>query len=130
MLVKKPTKKQVEWEKRFNALVDDYMRGLGAEEKDPARPDFVIAGCHEPTGADWRIQTKAGPLKVIAYGDWIACRFDDPQKAAVVLAEVGLGLVRLNRFSGKWNHHFNPGQPICDEKDCVHFFKEELGMIL
>lgn len=130
MLVKRPSKKLVEWHLKFNALVDAYMRECGAVEKRPAQPDFDIAGCHEPFGAEWTVQTKAGPMGVTAYGDWIACRFDDRDKAAVVLVEAGLGLVRLNRFSGKWNHHYNPSQPIYSAQDCVRYFKEELRMIL
>lgn len=129
-LSKRKTKTRVKWEQEFNALVDAFMREKRATEKDPAQPDFIIAGDREPMGADWMIETKGGPLKVMAYGDWVACRFDDPQKAKAALDACGLGTIRLNRFSGKWNHHFNVSDPIYSPKDCVHFFKGELLQIL
>ena len=43
------------------------------------------------------ILTKAGPLGISVYDDWIACVFDD--------ADEGARLAGATRPSGKWNHH-------------------------
>jgi Zn ribbon nucleic-acid-binding protein len=43
---------------------------------------------------DFTLDTKAGPLVVHAYGDWIPTRFEDPELGAM---HVGASL------SGKWN---------------------------
>lgn len=59
---------------------------------------------------DLVLETQAGPLWLSAYDDWLAARFDSPEKAARVVIWGS-----LNRFSGKWNWHYTkPGQ---DEVD-------------
>jgi hypothetical protein len=59
---------------------------------------------------DMVLETQAGPLWLAAYDDWLAARFESPEKAARVVT-----CGSLNRFSGKWNWHYTkPGQ---DEVD-------------
>lgn len=53
---------------------------------------------------DLVLKTRAGPLRLAAYDDWLATRFDSPEQAAGVVCSGS-----LNRYSGKWNWHFiNP----------------------
>lgn len=49
---------------------------------------------------EWSIQTSAGLLNINVYDTWLACRFDDVAAANRVLPGC------VNKFSGKWNHHF------------------------
>ena len=50
----------------------------------------------------WQLHTVAGVLRLRVMEDWLACRFDDVERAKSV---VGPG--RLNPYSGKWNWHFD-----------------------
>ncbi len=131
MLVKKPSKKRVKWEQEFNALVDSYMAEIGATMKEEAQPDFIIAGHRDPMGADWIVQTKAGAMKVIGYGNWVACRFDDAKRAFEVLKAIpSIGTGRLNPYSGKWNFHFAPFEQDCPSaQECFDSFREHLDAI-
>lgn len=52
----------------------------------------------------WRVETARGGLEVTVRADWIACRFDDPKRAA---AQPPAG-PSVNPHSGKWNHHLQP----------------------
>lgn len=45
------------------------------------------------------LDTKAGLLSIKPYGDWIACRFDEPARAKSLVAGP------INPYSGKWNWH-------------------------
>lgn len=66
---------------------------------------LLMAECEGPpsktveTWHNWecRIDTIAGPLRVRFVEDWIAAKFEDPDKARTI--------VGCNRYSGKWNHH-------------------------
>jgi hypothetical protein len=49
---------------------------------------------------DWEAETRLGRLRITCYGDWLACRWEDTERAAV-----RLGSHNMNAFSGKWNHH-------------------------
>ena len=53
--------------------------------------------CHE-----FAIMTKMGTLQINVYPDWIACRFDDVDRAVAVI-----GRIEMNPYSGKWNHLFD-----------------------
>ncbi len=70
----------------FPAAVITALPGLGARE----------GGRY-----GWQLDTIAGLLDIRPYDDWIACRFDDVERAK---AQVSSGC--LNRYSGKWNWHF------------------------
>ena len=92
------------------------------------RFDFVAAvtegivrlGARQDGPYGWRIDTIAGPLDMTPYEDWVACRFDDVDRA---VGKVGYGGINPN--SGKWNFHFTkPGQ------NEVDFFLGELGRLL
>jgi len=74
--------------KKFNFAqeVTKAIQALGAKE----------------TGAyGWQLDTRAGLLELHPYEDWVACRFDDVERAK---ATVYFGA--LNPYSGKWNWHF------------------------
>ena len=51
------------------------------------------------------VQTKLGPMNLIPFDDWVACRFDDVEKAKAHFGISNIGQGRLNPFSGKWNWH-------------------------
>jgi hypothetical protein len=89
----------------FVAAVIDGIVRLGAREDGPY---------------DWRIDTVAGPLDISPYENWVACRFDDVDRA---IGKVGCGGINPN--SGKWNFHFT--KPV--QKD-VDFFLAELERLL
>jgi hypothetical protein len=73
----------------FRQACNTMLCEIGATPDEENAYDFVIA-------------TKAGPLRCNAHPDWLACRFDDVDAAK---KHVQSGC--LNRFSGKWNWHFN-----------------------
>lgn len=80
---------------RFNAEVWALLEARGARLtcEYPLTPDSLI-------GYVWRtyeIDTRFGTMKVSAHGNWVACRFDDPDHASAPA---------MNRHSGKWNHHY------------------------
>lgn len=59
---------------------------------------------------DFVLETPAGPLYLAPNDNWLAARFDSPEKAARVVT-----CGSLNRFSGKWNWHYTkPGQEEVD----------------
>ncbi len=51
---------------------------------------------------EYAIITKMGPLQVSIYPDWVACRFDDVDRAVAIIGRHG-----MNPYSGKWNHLFD-----------------------
>lgn len=57
------------------------------------------------------VDTVAGPLKITPHESWIACRFDEPGRAAKAIEERPWLPRNLNRYSGKWNWHFGAGEP-------------------
>lgn len=76
----------------FANATADAMRKLGARQTSPAYengPDAltIFAG-------DFTLDTKAGPLIVHAYGNWIATRFEDPEMGARYTSA---------SLNGKWN---------------------------
>lgn len=55
------------------------------------------------------VKTKVGTLRVMPYGDWIACRFEEPARANLLYyrrSDPPLSAGRLNPYSGKFNFHF------------------------
>src|SRR5260370_23133805 len=70
------------------------------------------------------VPTRAGRLRVTCYGNWLACRFEQPDVARKYLPH-GPGQ-RLNSHSGKWNFHF--GRLIAAE--ALALFRAELEPIL
>jgi hypothetical protein len=60
-----------------------------------------VIGAREAGPYGWQIDTLGGLLDIKPYDDWVACRFDDVERAT---ANVRFG--SLNHYSGKWNWHF------------------------
>ena len=93
-------------ETKFNELVADHLRGLGAT---PPRDKW----------GDWLVQTKAGMLHVKPYGTWIAARFDDLPLARKFVS--GLG-----PHTAKWNFMYGDGAGANDVAD----FARQLARLL
>jgi hypothetical protein len=70
------------------------------------------------------VETLAGRLRITCYGDWLACRFDDVERAKPLLPH-GPG-ERLNSHSGKWNFHFGR----IPAEEALAAFRAELEPIL
>lgn len=93
--------------------------------------DCFHATVHPRRGKPWHLQTNkfsldttCGELHVIVYDSWIACRFQDVQRARQNLP---MGLQgNLNPFSGKWNHHYFDWTP----QDAAGDFEHALSSIL
>jgi hypothetical protein len=77
-------------------------------------------------GYEYAVATVAGNLYVTAYDDWIACRFKEPERAKAI------GDTRLNPYSGKWNHHYDPDEfkSRRTTRHCVDYFFIELARYL
>jgi hypothetical protein len=71
------------------------------------------------------LDTVAGELHIIVYDGWIACRFQDVDRAKHSLP-IGLQ-ANLNAYSGKWNHHYLDGWT---PKDAAQNFQEAISRIL
>ncbi len=69
---------------------------LRAVERESFRPVF-------------QIETIIGRLDVTPIDDFIACRFDDVEKAKKHFGITTIQQGRLNPFSGKWNWHWFEG---------------------
>jgi hypothetical protein len=83
------TKKQVKNGEWFRDQIRAFLIRNGATEQLNKAYEFVII-------------TKMGTLQVSVYPDWIACRFDDVERAVAVIGRHG-----MNPCSGKWNHLFD-----------------------
>lgn len=71
-----------------------------------------------------KIDTPAGVLRIAPYGDWIATRFDDPQKSTEILGEQRVG------STGKWNFHVADGQTQEGQGNLRLWFRSELESLL
>jgi hypothetical protein len=89
------------WNAKVRKLLEDRSAVLVAEHKEDA--DSII-------GYDYfrfELETEAGKLSVIPSGNWLACRFEDPDRAAAFLrARPWMPSHNLNTYSGKWNFHY------------------------
>lgn len=74
----------------LDALVDKLMLTLGAEK--------TVGRCTE-----YDITTRLGRLTVIPYKTWIACRFEDVDRAKKHFGKNLDVEVRFNPHTGKWN---------------------------
>ena len=77
-------------------------------------------------GYDYAVATVAGNLYVTVYDDWIACRFEEPERAKAISD------TRLNPYSGKWNHHYDDAEfkGRRTTRLCVDYFFMELDRYL
>jgi hypothetical protein len=99
----KLTKKNRSIFARWNAEVRKLLEDRGAVlvYEDKAGPDSLI-------GYDYlrfELETTAGKLTIGPSGNWLACRFDDPDRAAAFL-RTWMNWNNLNPYSGKWNFHY------------------------
>lgn len=72
---------------------------------------------------DLVLETQGGLLWLSPHDDWLATRFESPEKAAQVVT-----CGSLNRFSGKWNWHYflKPGP----SQEDVDFLEDQLVKLL
>ncbi len=105
-----------EEQERFSTLFTKYLESIGGVRTD--------GGLYY-----WTVDTSAGPLRVsiersALFIGYVVARFEDEKRAAVVLGDDD---TRLNRWSGKWNHHYGDG---VTPEDALKSFSLELGRIL
>jgi len=86
MLKTKKQEKNGQW---FRDQIRAFLLRNGATEQLNRCYEFVIS-------------TKMGTLQISVYLDWVACRFDDVDRAVAVIGRAG-----MNPYSGKWNHLFD-----------------------
>jgi hypothetical protein len=69
------------------------------------------------------LSTAAGPMDLSLHDDQdscsVYCRFRDVARATSQLNQVGGRMHQLNRFSGKWNFHWNE---FCTATECFDDF--------
>ena len=101
-----------EW---FKAEIGRRLEGLGATKN---------RDCDH--ACEYAVATVAGKLYVTIYEDWIACRFEEPERANAT------GDTRLNPYSGKWNHHYDDAEfkSRRTTRHCVDYFFMELDRYL
>lgn len=101
---------------RLTVKVGQYLASLGGQP--------------EPLPDSWPgpraifLETCVGRLRVTCHGNWLACRFEEPDRAKAFLPH-GPGQ-RLNSYSGKWNFHY--GRVTADE--ALAAFRAELEPLL
>jgi hypothetical protein len=78
--------------RRLTRLVQQHLLQCGGQVVDYG----PLAGAP----VTFAVPTRAGTLHVTSFGNWIACRFQDPAAATRLLND------RCNPHSGKWNFHF------------------------
>ena len=114
-----PARKQdmLKWERlRLSRKLAQYLTSLGGQVEPPP--------ASSPGPPAVYLATLAGRLRITCYGNWLACRFDEPDLARASLPH-GPG-ERLNSSSGKWNFHF--GRVTAEE--ALAMFRAELEPIL
>ncbi len=104
-------------QRKLCRLVDEFCEAWGGEKMDQAGEDEYMT-----RGARWKLRTLAGELSVRAYGDWIACQFDDVERAK----QYGILSPRLAQISGKWNFD---GLGRITAADAFETFARELSAI-
>ncbi len=88
---------------------------------------LALGATAAPNGTyDYIVATVAGRLHVSVYDNWIACRFEEPERAKVTSD------TRLNPCSGKWNHHYDDAEfkSRRTTRRCVDYFFLELDRYL
>ena len=86
--------------------------------------EYMVSIASDIPGNSWHtyyVQTIFGRLGVTFIDDWIACRFDEPNKYD---KSIGGVYPVLNPFTGKWNFHTETAQ------DSFEWFKMCLDKIL
>jgi hypothetical protein len=88
---------------------------------------LVALGAARNRDCEYALATVAGTLRVTVYENWIACRFEEPNRAKAAVSDT-----RLNPYSGKWNHHYDHAEFKCRRATrlCVDYFFMELDRYL
>jgi hypothetical protein len=89
---------------RLTKLIRDFVMKLEGVSSVPDEWRLLVNGDRQVTEWEYKLQTAAGPLRVQPRGNWIACRFEDVERARKVLPNVFQS--RFNNHSGKWNFWF------------------------
>ena len=96
---------------KLTRMVKEYVLAKGGRVTEEGRR--LMEGGEEMVTPDYlELPTKAGPLSIIPYGNWLACRFQDVKAAVSLLRDDPAGS-HLNPYSGKFNFHF--GRCTADE---------------
>lgn len=82
------TKRQQANRTYFREQVEKFLESLGAVRD-------------ERTLYPYNLPTRLGMLGIHPYDTWVACRWDDIPRALQTI-----GPECMNRYSGKWNHHY------------------------
>lgn len=64
-----------------------------------------IGAVTPPASWSYSVQTRVGTLLFTPYEGWIACRFENVERAR---EHFGGGHARFNAHNGKWNWHAHP----------------------
>ena len=99
------TKAQKALNSEFNTQARAFIRGLRSV-------DTTASYDGAPTRLD--LETRLGILHISLYGTWVACRFEDVDRACAELnpGKLGQHHSHLNPHSGKWNIHFDHHWPV------------------
>lgn len=73
----------------FRQQVERFLESLGAVRNDLASYPYNLPTC-------------LGMLGIHPYDTWVASRWEDVPRALEAI-----GPERMNRYSGKWNHHYD-----------------------
>lgn len=93
-------------------LIPAWLKSVGAVENDPK---FIYS---------LTLLTRLGCLDISVEDDWVACRFRDVIGARAVLP-CGPD-DRLNKHTGKWNHHYMGWPP----RDALAAFARAINEVL
>lgn len=104
------TKAGLAAEAHFDSVVNAYLESV----------DAVPTG--HPYGYQWRLETRAGALLIVSRGHMVMQRFEDVDQAADLIGHRH----ELNRYSGKWNFHYDLGAA---EQEVDHW-KRQLASVL
>jgi hypothetical protein len=99
-----------------DAAVNAMLVSIGATPKEES-----FGGIHA-----YRLQTRAGLLRIYAHDGAIFTRFQDVDSACEWLNPAKHGRSRLNPYSGKWNFHFDPSTT---PEQAINEFRREFAAI-
>ena len=110
---------------KLTRMVKEYVLAQGGRVTEEGQRLMwsTVSKCETPDYLE--LPTKAGPLSIIPYGNWLACRFQDVKAAVDLLRDDPAGS-HLNPYSGKFNFHFGR----CTADEALEEFTSEVSRIL